>query len=186
MTRVGNSVLRLTLVSHAVTEAQRRARFESDEPVIAPVAVRYPGIADAVVIAPELRARQTAEGLGLTGSTTQAIADIDYGDWRGSTMDRLPEPDVLAWLTDTSFTPPGGESVDDLFSRVTGWMDRVASDPTRVCAVTHPAVIRAAVVRTLDAPRLSFWRVDIPPLTSTTVQCRAGRWTLRSVAEKIS
>lgn len=181
---------RLSLVSHATTVALRRARFNSDEPVDA-IGLKhlgrltYEGSPDAVLVAPELRTRQTADGLGLHGVIVPELSDISYGRWAGSTMDDLPESDVLGWLTDTAVTPPDGESIDDLFERVGRWMDGISADQGRVCAVTHPAVIRAVVVRTLDAPARSFWRVDVPPLTTTSVQFRSGRWTLRTVAEKL-
>lgn len=185
MTWVSISVTRLVLVSHAVTPAQRRARFESDEPVAVAVSGTLPR-ADRIMVAPELRTRQTAVGLGLEGEVAPELADLDHGAWRGTTMDQHPESDIVSWLTDTGFSPPGGESIDGLFERIGSWLNRIAAEPGNVCAVTHPAVVRAAVVLTLDAPRQSFWRVDIPPLTSTTVHHRSGRWTLRSTAEKIS
>ncbi len=49
-------------------------------------------------------------------------------------------------------------------------------------AVTHAAVVRAAVVVTLDAPPAAFWRIDIAPLTATVLRGGAGRWTLRGTA----
>lgn len=186
-----SSVTRLSLISHAMTDAMRRARFHCDEPVdndgLRNLERATPDErADAVLVAPERRTRMTAAGLGLPGTVVADLADVDYGRWSGLTMGDLDEEVVVSWLTDTSTTPPGGESIDVLFARVSQWMDRVSTEHGRVLAVTHPAVIRAVVVRTLDAPVSSFWRVDIPPLSSTTVHCRSGRWTLRSVAEKIS
>lgn len=188
--RVPVPVTRLTLVSHATTAAMRRARFNSDEPVDDPGLrqlghVKLENRADTVLIAPERRTRMTAEGLGLHGPIAPELSDISYGTWAGSSMEDLPESTLASWLTDTSTTPPDGESIDDLFGRVGRWMSDVAADPRRISAVTHPSVIRAVVVRALDAPSSSFWRVDIPPLTTTTLHCRNGRWTLRTVAEKI-
>lgn len=181
---------RLTLVTHAMTDAMRRGRFTADEPVdgtglrdLGPAS--YPGRVEAVEVAPERRTQQTAEGLGLRGTVVADLRDIDYGHWAGSSMDDLADEDVLAWLTDTSTLPPDGESIDALLARVARWMDRVSSQQGRIVAVTHPAVVRAVVIRTLDAPASSFWRVDVPPLTSTSVNFRGGRWTLRSVAETI-
>nr|WP_296771382.1 histidine phosphatase family protein [Rhodococcus sp. (in: high G+C Gram-positive bacteria)] len=185
-----SSVTRLSLVTHAMTEAMRRGRFTADESVDE-TGMRdldlasYTGRAETVVVAPERRTQQTAEGLGLRGAVVADLRDVDYGHWAGSSMDDLAEKDVLAWLTDTATLPPDGESIDALLARVTRWMDRVSSQQCRIVAVTHPAVVRAVVIRTLDAPASSFWRVDIPPLTSTSVNFRGGRWTLRSVAETI-
>jgi broad specificity phosphatase PhoE len=47
-------------------------------------------------------------------------------------------------------------------------------------AVTHPAVIRAAVVLTLQAPAQSFWRIDMPPVSITDLRWNGRSWSLRS------
>jgi len=53
------------------------------------------------------------------------------------------------------------------------------SCPGRTIAITHPAVIRAALIIALDARPESFWRIDVPPLTATTLHARTRGWTLR-------
>ncbi|WP_072805688.1 histidine phosphatase family protein [Rhodococcoides yunnanense] len=184
-------VTRLSLLSHATTDAVRRARFPSDEPVDSGglrqiEAIEFTTRAESVLIAPERRTRQTAAALGLQGALVADLSDIRLGDWTGSAIEDLSEKEMLGWLTDTTTTPPNGESIDALSTRVGNWMNRVGSEHRRILAVTHPALIRAVVIRTLDAPPSSFWRVDIPPLSLTSVNFRGGRWTLRSVAEKIT
>lgn len=47
--------------------------------------------------------------------------------------------------------------------------------------VTHPAVIRAAIVYALRLPSQNFWRFDIAPLTLTDLRFSRDQWTLRSV-----
>ncbi|MHB1796159.1 MAG: histidine phosphatase family protein, partial [Acidobacteriaceae bacterium] len=47
-------------------------------------------------------------------------------------------------------------------------------------AVTHPAVVRAAVVLTLQAPAQSLWRIDIPPVSVTDIRSNGQFWSLRS------
>ncbi|MFF0490513.1 histidine phosphatase family protein [Nocardia sp. NPDC004068] len=111
-----------------------------------------------------------------------ALADLNHGDWAGKTMDELPPDALMAWLTDPTFEPPGGESITALLDRVAAWLVTRAATPQRVISVTHPAVVRAVVLRTLDAPPKSFWRIDIPPATATTLHARAATWTLRSTA----
>jgi len=49
-------------------------------------------------------------------------------------------------------------------------------------AVTHAAVVRAAVVVTLGAPPAGFWRIDVAPLTATLLRGGPGRWTVRGTA----
>jgi len=40
-------------------------------------------------------------------------------------------------------------------------------------------VIRAAVLRALDMPPKSFWRLDVAPVSRIVMHFRKGRWTLR-------
>jgi broad specificity phosphatase PhoE len=55
----------------------------------------------------------------------------------------------------------------------------LTANPLRTVAVTHPAVIRAAIVAALDAAPPSFWRVDVEPAGCVVMHFRGGRWTLR-------
>ena len=76
-------------------------------------------------------------------------------------------------------SPHGGESITGLIERVAGWLDSVTDDTLRTVAVTHPAVIRSAILLAVEAPPKSFWRIDIAPLSRTVMHFRGGRWTLR-------
>ncbi|WP_245154306.1 histidine phosphatase family protein [Rhodococcus sp. 1R11] len=180
---------RLMLVSHARTDAMRSGRFPADEPldeagVRALTEVTDFPRADRVVSGPELRSRSTAEIFGTDVAVEPALADVAYGRWAGLEMTDLPDADAMAWLGDPAFTPPGGESLEALFARVRTWLDEVGSTPGRTLAVTAPSVIRAAVVLVLAAPVGSFWRVDVAPLTRTSIHRRGSLWTIDSVAQK--
>ncbi|MFI8569140.1 histidine phosphatase family protein [Rhodococcus sp. NPDC078407] len=182
-------VTRLTLVSHARTAAMRTGRFPGDEPldnsgVRDLAAVTDIPRADRVLSGPESRSLATAQVFGTDISVEPALADIDYGRWSGLEMTDLPDADAVAWLSDPAFVPPGGESLVALFSRVQRWLDDVGATPGRTVVVTSPAVVRAVVVLVLDAPIASFWRVDVAPLTRTSVSRRGGSWTVGAVAEK--
>lgn len=125
------------------------------------------------------RTSDTAAALGLSPTPDPALADLDLGGWTGRDLMDLPVGQVAAWTADPSATPHGGESVLDLLERVGGWLRRVAALPGRTVAITHPAVVRAVVVVALDANPESFWRIDVPPLTSTGLHAHGGRWALR-------
>lgn len=183
------SVTRLMLVAHARTDAMRTGRFPGDEPLddaglrdLAAV-TDFPR-ANRVLSGPEARSISTAQVFGTEISVEPALADIDYGRWSGLEMTDLPDADAMAWPSDPAFVPPGGESLDALFSRVETWLSDVGSTPGRTLAVTSPAVVRAVVVLVLDAPIRSFWRVDVSPLTRTSVSHRGGVWTVGAVAQK--
>ena len=172
-----SEVVRLTLVSHAMTDAMSAGRFPTDEPLNS-VGYRQVdvsidlGITDSAFCGPEKRTRQTAELLGLQASIEQRLADLDCGRWRGDVLGGVRPADLAIWLTDPTRAPHGGETVVDLINRVRDWMDTLTTRRTRLVAVTHPAVIRAAILLALDAPAKSFWRMDIAPVSRTVLHCR--------------
>nr|WP_090279696.1 histidine phosphatase family protein [Mycolicibacterium komanii]CRL75733.1 phosphoglycerate mutase [Mycolicibacterium komanii] len=180
-----SEVVRLTLVSHALTDAMSAGRFPTDEPLNS-VGHRQVdasidlGVVDAAVCGPEKRTRQTAELLGLQAEVDARLADLDCGRWRGDVLGGVQPADLAIWLTDPAQAPHGGESVVDLVDRVRDWMDSVANRRSRLIAVTHPAVIRAAILVALDAPPKSFWRIDVAPASRTVMHFRGHAWTLRA------
>lgn len=182
-----SEVVRLTLVSHAMTDAMAAGRFPVDEPVNALGHIQVDASGAQVVeerdvrafCGPERRAMQTAELLGLEADVEERLADLDCGRWRGDALSDVPPAELVVWLSEPTRAPHGGESVVDLVDRVAGWLDSLTADPSRIVAVTHPAVIRAAILTALDAPPKSFWRIDIAPVTRTVLHRRADAWTLR-------
>jgi len=180
-----SEIVRLTLVSHAMTDAMAAGRFPRDEGLNAlgqrqVDATVDLGAVDAAVCAPETRTRQTAELLGLRAETEPKLADLNCGAWRGNVLAGVGAAELTLWLTDPTQAPHGGESVVDVVTRVGGWLDSLADRRGRLVAVTHPSVVRAAVVYALDAPPASFWRVDVGPVCRTVMHLRGGSWTLRS------
>jgi broad specificity phosphatase PhoE len=184
---------RLTLISHATTAAQRRAAFPLDEPLeqqeiskIASLGWKAPK-AQMILSAPELRTQQTALALGLTATITDELRDCDYGGWQGHEFSSLQTQDpegVAAWLADPTAAPHGGESIANLIDRVGRWLDQLKENGHTI-AVTHPAVIRGAIVHVLNAPLHSFWRIDVAPLTLTDLRFNGKVWTLRSCASSL-
>ncbi|GLE51793.1 histidine phosphatase family protein [Mycobacterium montefiorense] len=178
-------VVRLTLVSHAMTDAMAAVRFPADEPLNetgcrqakAAVGLDSPGTRH--LAGPERRARQTAELLGLQATAEPRLADLDCGSWRGQTLGAVAAADLEVWLTEPACAPHGGESVVDLTERVAGWLASLIEEPSRIVAVTHPAVIRAAILVALGIGPKSFWRIDIAPVAATTMHYRNDCWTLR-------
>ena len=189
------NLVRLTLVSHAMTDAMAVGRFPVDEPLndagcrqvagVAGPTIRDVAEGARVVAGPEQRARQTAQLLGLQPTTESALADLDCGRWRGKTLDCVPPEDLEVWLTEPAQAPHGGESIVNLIDRVAGWLQTLkpqTGNTSRTLAVTHPAVIRAAILLALDIPAVapkSFWRIDITPVSRTVMHFRGECWTLR-------
>lgn len=180
-----SEIVRLTLVSHAMTDAMAAGRFPSDEPLNAVgqrqlASAADLGTVDLAVCGPEKRTMETAELLGLSAKTEQRLTDLDCGSWRGDALTEVAPTDLADWLTDPAKAPHGGESVAALVDRVRGWLDSLAYHRGRIVAVTHPGVIRSAIVVALDAPPKAFWRIDVGPVSRTVMHMRGNVWTLRS------
>lgn len=181
---------RLTLVSHAPTAAVRAAAFPLDE------SIDEKGRRDASVLAGDLpsfvvawtspakRAVETSAALNLSAKIDPLLRDMDLGRWAGRTFSDIEanEPqEMLRWLSDLSASPHGGESVERLLVRVANWLSTVGQHRGRVAAVTHPAIIRAAIVVAIEANPISFWRIDIAPLSVVELGSNGTRWTLKSI-----
>jgi broad specificity phosphatase PhoE len=174
---------RVLLISHAATSATRHTAFPGDEPLA------VSGTADPVprhrlaVSGPEQRCRQTAGLLGLSPTIEPRLRECDYGRWVGRTLDELSTAESAAvreWLREPAAAPHGGESIVDMITRVSAWLDE-QTEPGRIVAVTHPSVIKAAVTHAIRGTPESFWRIDIAPLTRVGLSGRPGTWTLHSL-----
>jgi broad specificity phosphatase PhoE len=184
------AVARLRLLCHAPTAAIRTSAFPDDEPLDAQARGKLSslsfrvGPADLCSTSPALRARQTTQGLGIAADIEPLLRECDYGRWVGRPFDEVQreEPNAVdEWLRDPAAAPHGGESFVSLIARVAHWLDLKRAEPQRIVAITHAAVIRAAIVHALGAPPLSFWRIDIAPLSLVRLNGANGRWTLASL-----
>ncbi|WP_028694306.1 histidine phosphatase family protein [Pseudomonas cremoricolorata] len=175
--------IELVLRCHAGTEAQRLGYFDRvDEPLCQPPAID-PALAGwRCLLAPELRVRQTAEGLGLSGEVVDALRDCDLGAWQGLSLKALQRDAGAAlqhWLDDPLAAPHGGESLHQLQLRVGHWLEH-GLGPGRWLAITHPHVMRAAARHVLDLSFPASQRLDIRPLGALHLSWY-GRWRVRVV-----
>lgn len=178
---------RLVLIRHATTAAVRAAAFPLDEPLDAPGRAAVQAAARHWSEAhhrcgPAQRVRETAALLGLNASIEPAIAEGDFGHWRGRTLaeiEREQPADVAAWLADPQAAPHGGESLADVHARVAAWMGDLAGRNGSTVAVTSGGVIKAAITIALGAPVRAAWQVDVSPLSETVLMAWDGRWSLR-------
>lgn len=182
--------LRVLLVCHAATAHTRDAVFGGDGPLLDGAARRLGDLrphlpkARAVVRSGARCAGETATALGLVGARVEpAVGDWDFGAWRGRSLADVeaaqPEA-VLEWRTDPTCPVPGGESLRDVLERVRGWLDALEGEGTRT-VVTHPAVIRAAVVCGLGVPEAAFWTIDVAPSSVTELRRRGARWRVARI-----
>jgi broad specificity phosphatase PhoE len=180
-------LVRLTLICSGATPATRNGSFPLDEALeprswalAATMALRR---ADRVWTSPALRARQTAEAMGLKPSVEPLLAEQDFGRWAGkgfAEVQALDPNGVAAWLGDAEAAPHGGESLADVARRTASFLDDLIRTSGHTIAVTHASVIRAAIVHVLGAPLSACRRIDVEPLSVTDFRSDGHRWMLRS------
>ena len=178
---------RLTLICHAVTPLQKQGRFPDDESVAMDwqsaalsLAGRYKK-QPRLLCAPEARARQTASLFGDNAEVEMALRDADFGLWKGQDISQLDSQELTAWTTDSTSAPHGGESVEQVCARVGQWLKSLETHPGHVVAVTHPFIIRAAMLYLLQFPVSMFYRIDVEPLSLVELRFN-GCWRLRLMA----
>ncbi|MEU9114617.1 histidine phosphatase family protein [Streptomyces sp. NPDC048483] len=182
---------RLKLLAAARSSALLETRFDDDRPLdaagwheaerAAPVLCRL-AAAELRYCSPSARCRETGEALGLTPLAQPGLRDCDMGRWRGRTLAEVTaaEPQAVdAWLADPRSAPHGGESLLAFITRIGSWLDtRPVGEGAGLVAIAEPGVVRAALVYALQAPPHTYWRIDVQPLSVTTLTGRAGNWSL--------
>ncbi|MDR0242091.1 MAG: histidine phosphatase family protein [Burkholderia sp.] len=178
----------LRLIAHASTRAMRTGTFPDDDPLdahglaeAAALRDRWAGVSGSLALcSPACCARQTADALGLHADVDDALRDIDYGNWRGRRLHDLARdlPDALgAWIGDPSASPHGGESFEAARRRVGTWLNALPLDRD-IVAVTHAPIVRAAVTHVLRMDSKAATRIDIAPLSCTTLVASPNGWML--------
>lgn len=182
---------RITLICHATSRDLRAATFGGNDSLDDPgraAAERLAGSVgpvDRCWTSPALRARETAAALGLKAAIEERLRDCDYGRWTGLRFQQvlLREPrKLVSWIRNPADAPHGGESIPQVIERVSAWLREISRLPGHTVAVTHAAVIRAAIVHVLQGQVPSFWRVDVLPLSQTDLRTNGRRWVLRSIS----
>ncbi|UTV59324.1 histidine phosphatase family protein [Burkholderia arboris] len=178
----------LYLIAHASTRAMRTGTFPDDDPLdahglaeAAALRDRWTSIAGSLVLCSPARcARQTADALGLRSETDDALRDIDYRNWRGKRLHDLARdlPDELGtWIGDPSAAPHGGESFEAAMRRVGTWLNALRHDRD-IVAITHAPIVRAAAAHALRMDSRAATRIDVAPLSCTTLVASPDGWTL--------
>ncbi|WP_244478709.1 MULTISPECIES: histidine phosphatase family protein [unclassified Mesorhizobium] len=187
-TRADSMIVRLTMICSGATEATRRTRFPIDEPLEAAAIARTAGLAhtvdriDRLWVGPSLRARQTARALAADAIIKEELRDQDFGEWSGQSAAVIQEAQprlMTAWRSDPHMSPQGGESFADVNRRISPLMDELIALRGHTVAVTHAAIVRAAIVHVLGAPLSVFSSIDVEPLSMADFRSDGQRWMLR-------
>ncbi|SDS41346.1 Broad specificity phosphatase PhoE [Pseudomonas cedrina] len=174
---------RLTLICHAVTPQQKKGSFPDDESVA--MDWRNAGLSLAgryrnprLLCGPEARTRQTAGMFSRNPVVENALRDGDFGRWKGKDLNEVDRDELADWIGNSASTAHGGESVDQVCARVGRWLKSLETHPGHVVAVTHPFVIRAAMLYVMQFPISMFYLIDVEPLSATELRFNQV-WRLR-------
>jgi probable phosphoglycerate mutase len=128
------------------------------------------------------RARETAEPiarqLGVGVEVTDALHEIDVGEWTGRGFEDLrDDPRWMLWNSARSITrAPGGETMLDVQHRVLAHVEALAARVREgtVVLVSHADVIKAAIAYWLGLPLDSLQRFEVAPASLSRVV--VGDW----------
>ena len=138
--------------------------------------VPYPS---ELIASPMVRTRETAAifaaRLGLDVRTDRLVAECDFGEWEG-----LAAPEIEArwpgelrrWHEDASVKAPGGESIDDVGTRMRAGLAGInaAGGDRTVVVITHSVSVRAAVGVAIGAQSSSWARIRVAPASVSIIR----------------
>jgi ribonuclease H / adenosylcobalamin/alpha-ribazole phosphatase len=134
-------------------------------------------------------ARDIAEPHGLKVQVSEALDEVDFGDWSGLTFAEL-ESDP-AWTEWNEFRsrarPPGGETMAEAVARAAGAVEAMAQehDGATVAAVSHCDIIRALIAHYLGLPLDNLLRFDVDPASVSRLQVGSWGGRVASVNERL-
>lgn len=157
-------------------QAEHLARHFAAEPVT------------EVQTSPRERACDTAAAIaracGADLSVTDALDEIDFGDWTGARFDALAgRPEWTEWnCRRGSARIPGGESMSEATNRIAGHVAGLAAERAgaSVALVTHCDMIRGLVAHCLGLSLDYILRFEIGPGSITRVE--AAEWGARVIS----
>ena len=143
------------------------------------------GPIDVVVSSPLQRAIQTAEPLGLPCEVDDRWIELDYGKWDEKPVSEITKEEWARWRSDSSFTPPGGESLVELDRRVAQACEDLLPEAERlnIAVFTHVSPIKSAVSWVLGVEKQISWNLNVAQAQITRIAIREGRPALVSFNE---
>lgn len=147
----------------------------------------------AVYSSPRERAWYTARAIAephqLKAEISDALDEVDFGDWTGKSFDELEgDPAWDEWNSArASARPPGGESMGEAVERAVAGIEEIARihPGQNVAAVSHCDIIRGVVAHYLGLPLDNLLRFDVDP--ASVSRLIVGSWGARvqSINERL-
>ncbi len=112
---------------------------------------------------PMTRAHTLASRLaGRPVPTDPRLVEMDFGTWENRLWSDIPRTEIGAWAADTGgYTPPNGESVNTMATRVIGWWNSIEITDVPLIVITHGGPLRVIAAHILGAPAANSIALDI-------------------------
>lgn len=132
-----------------------------------------------VLHSPQLRTTQTATSVAkhfeVDLHADARFKEIGFGHWEGHSMAEMEASsaeEISKWRGSMSAKPPGGESVDDLESRVRSALSEAISEFSgqTVAIVSHMMPLRAIMRHALNGPNSLSWTLQFAPASVSVVR----------------
>lgn len=141
----------------------------------------------AVVSSPLQRARETAEkiagSVGLTVQTDDRLRELACGEFEGVLFEEIKRTrweEFLEWLQNPDVAAPGGESINQLFSRVSAALKEILADIAdgrNIAIVSHAGVVRMTLATLVRVPVGVSTSFSLTNASISTFRHMRGRWT---------
>lgn len=161
----------------------------SDQALVDRVAAYLP--ADAVVVSSDLiRASATADAIGKSRKRLPddpGLREFDFGTWDGLHFDQVakqdPELSRNFWENPGDLAPPGGESWNNVTTRVRAAVDRICTDHpvSDIVLVAHIGVIMTQIQRATGSSAYAAMGHMIDNLSTTDMSVTDGAWQIGKI-----
>jgi len=125
-----------------------------------------------VISSPLRRCVQTAEAYGPEVEVNDALIELDYGDFDLTSMSEIPRETMNEWRSDPDFTPPNGESLQQLANRVEAFLDELSKSAgdQDVAIFSHVSPIKASVAWALGVDIGISWRSHVAQASMSIIE----------------
>jgi alpha-ribazole phosphatase len=107
---------------------------------------------DCIITSPSQRCIALAKLFGAP-HTDERFREVHFGSWEGRRWREIPADELTPWMDDfVSNPPPGGESSNDLATRVKSALASLDPSIARFVIVAHAGVLRVAAAYFLGLP----------------------------------
>lgn len=193
---------KLFLIRHGQTDWNLTHRYQGQ----GDIPLNKTGISQAVRVASKLaeenidgifssdlqRATVTAEKIAqyhqdIELKTMPALRELDFGQWEGLKYQEIEKecPVHLKKWSETpgEITPPGGESLLELQSRVISQVEEICQENqgNNLVLVTHGGVIRTLLTYILHMPLDYYWKIEVVHCAISIIKYYDGEFILSSL-----